>query len=95
MTELEVLTINPLDWRSPLVFYLENPTVSSDPDSAKIRIKVTRYTLINGVLYKKSFTLPYLRCLSPDKVEYTLKEIHEGIYGQHLGGRALDHKALR
>ena len=58
-------------------------------------MKVARYTLLEGILYKKSFTLPYLRCLGPKEAEYALSEIHEGIYGQHLGGRPLYHKALK
>ena len=74
---------------------MENSTISSDPELAKTRIKASRYILIDGVLYKKSFTLPYLRCLGPNVAEYTLGEIHERIYGQHLGGKALTHKALR
>ena len=31
-------------------------------------------------------------CLRPLDAESTLKEVHEGICGQHLGGRALAHK---
>ncbi|KAK3025048.1 hypothetical protein RJ639_044799 [Escallonia herrerae] len=49
----------------------------------------------DGVLYKKSFSLPYLKCLSPREVDYALREVHEGICGQHLGGRNLAHKILR
>ncbi|KAL0448665.1 UNVERIFIED_CONTAM: hypothetical protein Slati_1422900 [Sesamum latifolium] len=33
--------------------------------------------------------------LGQDKVEYVLREIHEGSYGNHSGGRALASKALR
>ncbi|KAK2997226.1 hypothetical protein RJ639_026117 [Escallonia herrerae] len=48
-----------------------------------------------NVLYKRSFTLPYLRCLTTTESDYALREVHEGICGQHLGGRALAHKVLR
>ncbi|KAK2996170.1 hypothetical protein RJ639_029539 [Escallonia herrerae] len=48
-----------------------------------------------GILYKKSFTLPYLRCLRPSESLYALQEVHEGICGQHLGGRTLAQKILR
>ena len=93
--EPAILTIDPPDWRSPIITYLENPILSVDPSIARIRIKAARYTLLEGTLYKKSFTLPYLRCLGPNEAEYVLKEIHEGICGQHLGGRSLYHKAIR
>ncbi|KAK3037092.1 hypothetical protein RJ639_029934 [Escallonia herrerae] len=54
-----------------------------------------RYAVVEDVLYKRSFTLPYLRCLTPTEADYALWEVHEGICGQHLGGRALAHKVLR
>ncbi|KAK3009884.1 hypothetical protein RJ639_011692 [Escallonia herrerae] len=54
-----------------------------------------RYALVEGTLYKKSFSLPYLRCLRPSESLYALQEVHEGICGQHLGGRTLAQKILR
>ena len=66
-----------------------------DWQSAKLRIRAARYTLIEKVLYKKSYIWPYLRCLRPDEDEYALKEIHKGICGQHIGSRSLAHKTLR
>ncbi|KAK3039116.1 hypothetical protein RJ639_028862 [Escallonia herrerae] len=55
----------------------------------------SKFTLVDGVLYKKSFSLPYLKCLSPKEADYALQEVHEGICGQHLGGKNLAHKILR
>ncbi|KAK3036202.1 hypothetical protein RJ639_030646 [Escallonia herrerae] len=54
-----------------------------------------RYALVEGTLYKKSFSLPYLRCLRPSESLYALQEVHEGICGQHLGGRIVAQKILR
>ncbi|RVX16976.1 hypothetical protein CK203_003423 [Vitis vinifera] len=45
-----------------------------------------------GHLYKRSFTGPYLRCLSPSKALYVLAELHEGVCGNHSGGRSLAHR---
>ncbi|XP_063941291.1 uncharacterized protein LOC135149494 [Daucus carota subsp. sativus] len=36
-----------------------------------------------------------VRALKPDEAREALKEVHEGICGQHLGGRALAHKVTR
>ena len=83
------------DWRSPIIEYLKNPTITTETESAKLRIRAAMYILIDDVLYKKSFSLPYLRCLGSEEAQYALREIHEGIYGQHMGGRSLSHKALR
>lgn len=83
-------------WMDPIKAYLNEGQLPYDVGEArKLILKATRYTVIDGVLYKRSFTLPYLRCLSPVDVDYALKDIHEGICGQHLGGRALMHKILR
>ncbi|XP_057958466.1 uncharacterized protein LOC131151231 [Malania oleifera] len=46
-------------------------------------------------LYRRSLTLPYLRCLSKDEGEYILREIHDGVCGNHLASRALAYKAMR
>ncbi|KAK3005471.1 hypothetical protein RJ639_016337 [Escallonia herrerae] len=60
-----------------------------------LRVKAARYALVEGVLYKKSFSLPYLRCLRPSESLYALHEVHEGICGQHLRGMTLAQKILR
>ncbi|GKV42235.1 hypothetical protein SLEP1_g49664 [Rubroshorea leprosula] len=51
--------------------------------------------LVNDVLYKRSFSLPLLRCLNPYEAEYALWEVHEGVYRSHIGARTLAHKVLR
>ena len=38
---------------------------------------------------------PYLRCLGSDKAQYALREIHEGICGQHMDSQSFSYKALR
>ncbi|XP_061343270.1 uncharacterized protein LOC133289364 [Gastrolobium bilobum] len=53
------------------------------------------YTVIKGQLYKKGIFTPLLKCLNPGRAQYVLAEIHEGINGQHVGGKALARKALR
>ena len=49
----------------------------------KLRCKSAHYTLINGVLYKKGFSSPYLRCLAPEKADYVMYKVNEGICGNH------------
>ncbi|XP_059629543.1 uncharacterized protein LOC132272402 [Cornus florida] len=64
-------------------------------EARKIRMRAAKYCLIKGVLYKKGFSLPYLHCVSIDEANYILKDIHEGLCGNHAGGRSLAHKAIR
>ena len=93
--EKEIMIIEARDWRSQIIEYLKSPAIATESESTKLRIRAVRYILIDDVLYKKFFSLPYLRCLGPDEAQYTLREIHEGICGQHMGGRSLSYKALR
>ena len=83
------------NWRYPIIQYLKSSAVTTESESAKLRIRAARYILIEDVLYKKSFSLPFLRCLRPEEAQYALREIHEGICGQHMGSRSLSYKALR
>ena len=50
--------------------------------------------LINDVLYKRSYTLPYLRCLAPEEAMCVMIEVHEGVCGNHTAGRSLAYKIL-
>ncbi|GKV44829.1 hypothetical protein SLEP1_g51977 [Rubroshorea leprosula] len=43
----------------------------------------------------KVYSLPLLHCLTPYEVEFTLREVHEGVCGSHLGARTLAHKVFR
>lgn len=51
--------------------------------------------ILDRQLYKKSFSLPPLKCLKLSKVKYALQEIHERICKNHLEGRSLAYKDLR
>ena len=50
---------------------------------------------MEGTLYKRGFTIPLIKCLGPIETQEVLADIHDGIYGQHLGAKALAKKALR
>ncbi|GKV01654.1 hypothetical protein SLEP1_g14191 [Rubroshorea leprosula] len=83
-------------WTDPILSFLRDGIVPEDRQEAmKLRRKASRYTLVDGVLYKRSFSLPLLRCLNPYEAEYALREVHEGVCGSHVGARTLAHKVLR
>jgi len=70
-----------------LVSYLRDGTLPSDPEEAnRIERKSQWFTLYEGVLYKKAFAQPLLRCTTPDEGRKILEEIHEGECGAHIGG---------
>ena len=79
-----------------IVAYLRDGRLSEERDeSRKLRIKSVKYVLIDEVLYKISFSQPYLRCLAPDESNYVLREVHEEACGNHSGARAFVHKVIR
>ena len=81
---------------SPIVSYLKDGKLLERKDEArKLRVRAARYVLINEVLYKRGFSQPYLRCLTPNEANYVLREIHEGACGNHSGARSLIHKVVR
>ena len=64
-------------------------------EADKVRRKATRYSLFeNQKLYKRSFLGPYLLCVYPELTDLLLEELHEGICGNHIGGRFLAHRAI-
>ncbi|XP_052297233.1 uncharacterized protein LOC127902365 [Citrus sinensis] len=83
-------------WMDPIISYLRDGVLPPDKLRAReVRAQASRYTMIDGVLYRRGYTLPFLRCLDEDDADYVLREVHEGICGNHSGGRSLAHKVLR
>nr|GEY82771.1 reverse transcriptase domain-containing protein [Tanacetum cinerariifolium] len=75
-------------WMTKLVNYLKEGTLPGDEKEArKLRLKARQYELIDGILYKRSFLTPWLRCVRPQQAEYVMKEIHEGSCSMHAGPR--------
>ncbi|XP_075641959.1 uncharacterized protein LOC142613482 [Castanea sativa] len=76
------------DWTAPIVAYLKDGKLpDSRQDARKLKVKAARFVLIKGILYKRGFSRPYLRCLGHDEADYVMREVHEGICGNHSGSR--------
>ena len=85
---------NSQEWTEDIIRYFRTSTLLEEPKQAhKIRVQASRFTLIGRHLYKWSFTSPYLRCLKHSEALYLLAELHEGVCGNHYGGRSLAHRA--
>ncbi|XP_076928969.1 uncharacterized protein LOC143593135 [Bidens hawaiensis] len=52
-------------------------------EAQKIRHKALQYQMKKGILYRRSFLGPLLRCVDADDANYFIREIHEGICGLH------------
>ena len=77
-------------WMDPIWDYIIDGSLPDDPkEAAKIRAKSARFTNHKGSLYKRGFLTPFLKCIAGKDTEYLLREVHEGICGNHIGARAL------
>nr|KYP43928.1 Retrovirus-related Pol polyprotein from transposon 17.6 [Cajanus cajan] len=76
--------------------FLINGTAPTDPIEAKqLRTQASRYVVIAGQLYKRSFSTPLLKCLNSAEADYVTRELHEGICRMHSGARTTISKLLR
>ena len=84
------------NWTTPLIAYLRSGILPNGKDSArKLKVQASRFLLIRYVLYKRGFSRLYLRCLSHDEADYMMREVHEGICGNHSGARSIARKLIR
>nr|GEW77834.1 reverse transcriptase domain-containing protein [Tanacetum cinerariifolium] len=97
--EKEVTTVVEEDgptWMTPIIEYLKKRTLPGDrKEASKLRIKARQYELLEGVLYRRSFLTPWLRCVGPLQANYVIREIHEGSCSMHAGSRSVVAKAIR
>jgi len=78
-----------------IVDYLQKSILPEDKTRArKIRLKATRYAIIRGVLYRKSFASPLQRYLTEKEAAEVLDAIHSEVCENHSRGRSLAHKAI-
>ena len=84
------------NWTTPLISYLKTGVLPKGNDAArKVKVQTSRFVHIKDVLCKKGFSQPYLRCLCLEEAECVMREVHEGICGNHSGARSLMHKLIR
>lgn len=53
------------------------------------------YLLMDEVLYRRGFSVPFLRCVARGNALQVLSSVHEGECGDHIGGQTLAKKILR
>ena len=86
----------PDTWVTPIWKYIKEGQLPEDKGEARrLRYKAARYVDYEGSLYRRGFNSPLLKCISGDECNYILREVHEGICGNHTGGSSLAQKILR
>ncbi|GJX67310.1 reverse transcriptase domain-containing protein [Tanacetum coccineum] len=83
-------------WMTPIIRCLEEGVWPKDKNESRcLRTKINQYTLEDGVLFKKGYLVPMLRCVGPLQANYVIREIHMGSCGMHSGPHAVIRKAIR
>ncbi|XP_074324068.1 uncharacterized protein LOC141660988 [Apium graveolens] len=83
-------------WMEPILAYIKDGSLPDEKNEAmRIKYKVARYVIYDGVLYRIGYIMPLLKCIDRDECNYILREVHEGICGNHSGGSSLAQKILR
>ncbi|XP_074357176.1 uncharacterized protein LOC141696919 [Apium graveolens] len=83
-------------WMTPILAYIKEGSLRDEKNEARrIKYKASCYVIYDGVLYRRKFSVPLLKCIDGDECNYILGEVHEGIYGNHSGGSSLAQKILR
>ncbi|KAK0585551.1 hypothetical protein LWI29_030324 [Acer saccharum] len=86
--EAEILALvdHGRSWMEPIFNYLQADILPEDRSEArKIKAKAVKFSIIYGKLYKKSFTGPYLRCVTPREAYDVMKSLHFEECGNHSG----------
>lgn len=84
-----------LEWALDILQYQNTNKVLDDRQRArKIRYQAARYTVVDGVLYRRGYNAPLLRCISNEWAQHVLAKIHEEIYNDHAERRVLAGKTM-
>jgi hypothetical protein len=69
-----------VDWRRPVIEYLQDPCHKVN---RKIRQLAFKFTLVDGELYRRTADDLLLKCLDSNQAKVAMGEVHEGICGTH------------
>ncbi|GJZ57587.1 reverse transcriptase domain-containing protein [Tanacetum coccineum] len=84
------------NWMTPIIKCLEEGIWPTDENEARaLRMKINQYIIEEGVLFKKSYLSPMLRCVGPLQANYIIREVHERACEMHAGARFVVAKIMR
>ena len=83
-------------WMTPIMSFLQDGHLPQNTEEAKrIKKRAARFMILNDALYKRGFSVPYLKCVDEEEARYILEEIHGGVCGNHAGSRSLVNKVIQ
>ena len=88
--DLSVMEVAPIEsesnWMDSIWDYIIDGRLPDDPkEASKIRTRSARFTNHKGSLYKRGFFTPIFKCITGKDTDYVLRQVHEGVCGNHIG----------
>ncbi|GKD63993.1 reverse transcriptase domain-containing protein [Tanacetum coccineum] len=82
-------------WMTPIINCLEKGVWPEDQNEARaLRMKMSQYVMEEGVIFKRSYLMPMLRCVGPLQANYVIPEIHIRACIMHLKARSVVAKGM-
>ena len=83
-------------WMTPIISFLQDHHLPWDVEKArKVKKRAARFTILNDILYKRGFSIPYLKYVDEEEAKYILKKIYEGVCRDHAGPKSLVSKVVK
>ncbi|XP_060964139.1 uncharacterized protein LOC133033435 [Cannabis sativa] len=93
--EIKMIATSP-NLMTPLEAYLNTGELPDNRNEArKMRRKAAQYIIVEGIMYRRGFSMPLLRCLIEEEASRLLSKVHDGFCGNHAVGKSLSKKSLR
>ena len=81
---------------TPILSFLQDKRLPQDVKKArKVKKRAAKFIILDDTLYKRGFSMPYLKCDNEEEAKYILEKIREGICGDHASLRSLVSKVIR
>ncbi|XP_074356004.1 uncharacterized protein LOC141695674 [Apium graveolens] len=75
--------LGPMCMTHILAYIQEGSLLDEKNEARRIKYKASRYVIYDGVLYRRGFSVPLLKYIDGDECNNILREVHEGICGNH------------
>ncbi|XP_074327587.1 uncharacterized protein LOC141665500 [Apium graveolens] len=73
-------------WMTPILAYIKEGMLPDEKNEARrAKYKAARYAIYDGILYRRGFSVPLLKCIEGEECNYIIRKVHMGICGNHSG----------